>query len=152
MPSKLLSFDRRAFSKGGVVVVAVAIAVVLVAIMFAVSPQAGISQTPRAAEKTFTLIQQEWGFNQTKGGPSITVNKGDRVILQVKNMGQFPHDIAVADGAGNVVWNAKSRENQQPASSARIEFTARDVGSYRLLCTIPGHSQLGMEAKLVVQS
>lgn len=143
--------DRAAVSKV-VAIGAVAIAIALVSVMFALSTQSGALKTVRTVEKTLVLTQQEWGFNQTKGGPSITVSKGDRIALRVKNLGQFPHDVAVVDQSGNVVWSAKSKDSQQPGSNARIEFTAQDVGSYRLICTIPGHSQLGMETEFVVQS
>lgn len=150
MTSKLPKSDRSAVSKA-VAVGTIAVVIVLVGVMLTVSPPSGASQTAKPVEKTFSLTQQEWGFNQTKGGPSITVTRGEKVILQVKNLGQFPHDIAVVDDAENILWNTKSKEQQQPGNNARVEFTAREAGTYRLICTIPGHSQLGMEAKLIVQ-
>lgn len=134
-----------------------AVVSLLVGLLFAFSALSGPSQADshqpaKPVERVFTLTQQEWGFNQTKGGPIIIVSKGEKISLQVKNTGQFPHDIAVTDKAGNVLWNAKSKEPQQPGSSAKIEFTAQQAGTYRLVCTIPGHSQLGMEAQITVQS
>lgn len=129
------------------------VAVLLVAAFIFISPQF-LSPQPakQQAVKIISLTQQEWGFNQAKGGDPITVTKGDKVLIKVRNAGQFPHDVAIVDGSERVLWNAKSKEQQQPGNEATIEFIAGDVGTFSLICTIPGHKQLGMETKFIVQA
>lgn len=46
--------------------------------------------------KRITLIQQDFGWNGTIGGPPIILNKGDRVQLLVINRGHMAHNFGMA--------------------------------------------------------
>jgi FtsP/CotA-like multicopper oxidase with cupredoxin domain len=47
-------------------------------------------------DKKFLLIQRDFGWNGTTGGPTITVNKGDVVQIAVINAGHMDHNFGIA--------------------------------------------------------
>jgi uncharacterized cupredoxin-like copper-binding protein len=46
-------------------------------------------------DKRFVLIQQNFGFNGTSGGPTINVKKGDAVQIIVINAGAMAHNFGI---------------------------------------------------------
>jgi uncharacterized cupredoxin-like copper-binding protein len=46
-------------------------------------------------DKRIVLIQQDFGWNGTNGGPPIVVNKGDRIQLVVINRGHMAHNFGI---------------------------------------------------------
>ncbi len=75
--------------------------------------------------------------------------KPGRVLVQLRNAGEDPHDLVVrrADrsGRGTVRFS-----ETRPAALAERTLTVRR-GTYELLCTLPGHAAAGMRAKVRVR-
>jgi len=59
----------------------------------------------------------------------------------VKNVGKIPHDLALQGGAKTALIS--------PGKSATLTVTLKP-GTYTLYCSVPGHRQAGMVAKLTV--
>lgn len=77
----------------------------------------------------------------------ITVDEGERVRLALVNDdADTPHDWALLEYGGRDV-EVYVRGGQ----SRMINFTANEVGEYRIVCQVVGHKQRGMEGTLVVE-
>jgi len=61
------------------------------------------------------------------------------VTLVVKNAGKIPHNLTIQGG--------KHTPNIGPGKTAKLTITLKK-GAYTLYCSVPGHRQLGMVAKL----
>jgi FtsP/CotA-like multicopper oxidase with cupredoxin domain len=48
-------------------------------------------------DKRFVLVQYDFGWNGTIGGPTIKVNKGDVVQITIINAGMMAHNFGIAD-------------------------------------------------------
>lgn len=69
-----------------------------------------------------------------------TVHAGT-VTFVVKNVGKVAHNLTIQGG--------KATPNISGGGSAKLTVTLKK-GSYTLYCSVPGHRQLGMVAKLTV--
>jgi uncharacterized cupredoxin-like copper-binding protein len=70
---------------------------------------------------------------------------GGVYTFHVVNKGKAPHNLTI-EGPG--VKNAHTK-NLAPGESADLSVQLR-TGTYDLYCSIPGHKQLGMDAKLSI--
>ena len=70
-----------------------------------------------------------------------TVHTG-RVTFDAMNNGGIPHNLHI-DG--------KQTPNVNPGSSANLTVTFTKPGTYRYLCTLPGHAAAGMKGVLIVK-
>lgn len=99
-------------------------------------------------------------FRFTPG--EIRVPAGQEVTLRLKNLDEMEHDLEVQglriQPKGNA-HNAGGHAGAMPGmlalhtakrGTASITFTAEKKGTYDVWCTISGHKELGMMAKLVV--
>lgn len=89
--------------------------------------------------KEFTIDGSSFEFDP----PSITVEKGDTVKITFKDN----------DGMHNLViegYNVKTNVIG-PGKEETISFVADKTGSFRYLCTVGNHADLGMVGTLVVQ-
>ena len=111
------------------------VAALLVATLALGGASIGGGEAAPAAAKT---VQVELGDLFIKPG-QISVEKGAQVTLKVKNSGGTEHNLAIEGGP--TTRNLKSGE------SADLTFKA-DKDAYTLVCTIPGHKEGGMTAKL----
>lgn len=76
---------------------------------------------------------------------TITVSQGATVRLVVKNDSSAnPHDFSIPD------LNAATKQLAGNESET-ITFTADKTGTFKILCTVPGHEALGMKGELKVQ-
>jgi uncharacterized cupredoxin-like copper-binding protein len=91
----------------------------------------GAAKTVQVQEKEYKVLPA-----------SITVPHG-AVTFVVKNVGKIQHNLAIS---GKV---KKSTALINPGGSAKLAVTLAK-GTYQLYCTVPGHRQLGMLAKLTV--
>ena len=91
----------------------------------------GAAKTVQVQEKEFKILPA-----------SITVPHG-KVTFIVKNLGKIQHDLSLS---GKV---KKKTALINPGASAKLVVTLAK-GTYQLYCTVPGHKQLGMVAKLKV--
>jgi uncharacterized cupredoxin-like copper-binding protein len=86
--------------------------------------------------KTVAVSGKEYRFTPS----SISVSHG-AVTFRFTNRGKIGHDLNV-DGKTTPVIN--------PGKTASITVSLKK-GTYRFICTVPGHSQLGMRGTLKVK-
>ena len=75
--------------------------------------------------------------------PDLTIPAGEWVVVTFTNDDPIVHDWSV-EGLANVDVPAR------PGQTARLRFVIDQPGTYRILCTIPGHAEAGMVGTLVV--
>ena len=102
-----------------------------------------------------------WNFNDAiNGGMAITVPVGYTVTLTLINEDpNMPHSAVISSETQNFtvppssepVFAGAATENPtsmvdatMPGETETITFVAEEVGNYSMVCTIPGHSALGM--------
>ena len=68
-----------------------------------------------------------------------------QVTIELRNYGEDPHDLVVERSGAEV-----GRWGEQGPRSVSAKGLALTPGSYKLLCTIEGHEELGMKATLKV--
>lgn len=79
--------------------------------------------------------------------PSRRVVPAGRVVIQVQNIGEDPHDLAVKNAAGRTI--AKTPVIR---SGRRAQLKLRlAAGRYTLWCRVPRHLEHGMSATFVVK-
>ena len=66
------------------------------------------------------------------------------MVLTFRNDDPVFHDWVV-EGVANVDAGAR------PGQTQRIRFRSIEPGTYRILCTVPGHAEAGMTGTLVVE-
>ncbi len=101
------------------------------------------------------------GFNAPRGepnaNPDIVVKAGDTVIINVVHSGAMPHAFGIVsdpDNPNSIVFNAAIKSANNPLTRGQngtIEFVADRPGHYYYICTVPGHSALGMQGKFIVE-
>lgn len=87
-----------------------------------------------------TVEGYEYGFDPDE----LFVNQGDTVRIVFRNTGAVAHDLAIPD------WDVRTPIIIAD-DEAVVEFRAERVGSFRIICTVPGHNELGMNGTLVVR-
>jgi uncharacterized cupredoxin-like copper-binding protein len=95
-------------------------------------------------EVTLVLSAAEWAFNKTN--PVIKAQLGDLVRIKVTNEGEIIHDFAVPALA------PEGTDLIPPGAEEELTFVAKRVGEFDYLCTVPGHADLGMKGKIIVES
>jgi Cu+-exporting ATPase len=73
----------------------------------------------------------------------VQVRAGQFAIVAFTNDDTLFHDWSV-EGLANVDVPAR------PGQTARLRFMIEDPGTYRIICTVPGHAEAGMTGTLVV--
>jgi nitrosocyanin len=91
--------------------------------------------------KEFTVEAFEYTFDPLR----LSVKKGSRVKITIKNTGSIVHNFVIDE------FNVSSGD-LNPGESAVVEFTADQSGSFAYYCSIPGHRDLGMEGKITVET
>jgi nitrite reductase (NO-forming) len=103
-----------------------------------------------AVERTFTMEARITGYVGVGGdidgekNPTLDVNKGDEVTIQIINKENMAHDIALDSNPDEF----KSKATMKVGETAELTFTATANDTY--FCSIPGHRQAGMLGKIVV--
>jgi len=121
--------------------------ILAVAVFGAESHEAEGATTEHAApapEGAKTIDVSETEFKITLP-PEKTLAPG-KVVFAVTNDGKLPHDVAI-QGPG-VSGNFKT-PLLQPGESAKLTVTL-GAGTFTLYCTVPGHREAGMVAKITV--
>ena len=106
--------------------------------MPAMSPT-GAPQATAPGEKAFVVDAQNFSFTPS----TITVNKGDKVKITLKNTGGF-HDFKIDE-----YGVATPRING--GSEASIQFIAERAGTFEYYCSVGTHRQMGMKGTLIVK-
>lgn len=93
------------------------------------------------------VYAQEWSL-----WPSRSVLPAGRVIVELWNRGQDPHDLRIQrlNGAGTMVGRAQGIPATDPGQIRRATWTL-GRGRYEIYCAMPGHMRLGMHARLTVR-
>jgi nitrite reductase (NO-forming) len=124
-----------------------------------------VAPTGNKVEFTLSFVMsadyKDYAFNALPGqpghNPGITVKSGDTVTIHVKNDSKSFHSFGVVtdqEDPNSVVWNAayKSADNpMKPGETGDVTFVAGAPGTYHYICTVPGHADLGMNGKFIVQ-
>lgn len=94
---------------------------------------------PRGEVKTFTIEAKNWEFTPH----TITVNKGDRVMLHITSI-DVTHGIALPDFGVN--------ERLNPGQMTVIEFVADTTGTFPFFCSVKcGEGHSGMRGQVIVK-
>jgi uncharacterized cupredoxin-like copper-binding protein len=90
---------------------------------------------------------------------SITIKKGEKVILILENNDGFEHDLELeTDNVKILSTNIQHKHNGnnlvhihvQPKSKNEMSFLVLEEGTYVFKCTIPGHDEAGMHGTIKV--
>lgn len=100
----------------------------------------GAACGPAAGGGATTIRMTEFKFEPA----TITAKQGQPLRLTLQNAGTVVHDFVAAD------LEATSPK-VQPGQSTNFEFTPSKTGSFRFICTEPGHEAAGMTGTLNVQ-
>ncbi|MEK7087038.1 MAG: cupredoxin domain-containing protein [Patescibacteria group bacterium] len=89
--------------------------------------------------KEFIILGQNYSFSPNV----ITVNKGDKVKITLKNSEGF-HDFKIDEfGAATKRINGGEEDS--------VEFVADKVGNFEFYCSVGGHRTMGMKGTLIVK-
>ncbi len=140
-------------NKGLLIGVGVFIAVVLAGGYFVLSgSQVKPSPTPTttatepgrtldASEVKEIIIEgKEYSFSPS----SITVTKGEKILLTFKNTGRFAHNLTIDE-------LKVSTKTVAGGQSDTVIFTADKSGTFSFFCAIGNHRALGMEGEMEVK-
>ena len=102
------------------------------------------------------------GFNALPGeegaNPDMVINVGDDVIIEAINDGNMPHAFGVVsdpDDPASIIFKSALNSVSDPllrGADGEVKFIPDKEGEYYYICTIPGHSALGMKGKFIVKS
>ncbi len=88
----------------------------------------------------------------------IRVKAGDTVIIKIKNNGNMPHAFGIVTDPKDVnsiaFTNANIGSSTQfilPKQEGTTTFIADKPGEYYYICLVPGHADLGMKGKFIVE-
>jgi uncharacterized cupredoxin-like copper-binding protein len=82
----------------------------------------------------------EWTINTN----TIALAKGEKVSLTIVNKGSYAHDFVIPE------LNVKTK-TLSPNQEETLTFVADQTMTLRTYCSLPGHKESGMEAKLYVK-
>lgn len=113
-----------------------------------------------AAQK-ITVEAREFQFQPS----TIEVNAGQKVQITFRNAGTLEHDFSIfkvpvtgvkEHSAGTHAMDGghddpKLHVSAVNGKSATLEFTPTEAGTYEIHCTVAGHKDAGMTARLVVK-
>lgn len=115
------------------------IALVLLVAVAAVGVVAQAATAASKAAVTVTVTATEFKFKLSK----TSVPKGSTVTFKVTNKGNTPHDFDIPSLRKGTAYLA-------PGKSASYKVTFSKSGSFRFVCTVPRHVELGMAGNLKV--
>jgi plastocyanin len=102
-------------------------------------PGFGASEASTAAV-TINVTAVDFKFRLSK----MSVPRGSVVTFKVVNKGKSPHDFDIPELRKGTKYLAKGK-------TATLKVTFNKAGSYRYVCTVPRHIQLGMDGRLRVK-
>jgi plastocyanin len=91
---------------------------------------------------TLRITADEYAFDPG----TVVVTGGGALTIQLRNAGSLPHDIRVRRGDRDVGGTPSFEPGR--TETARLSLTP---GSYRFLCTVGDHADLGMRGTLEVK-
>jgi uncharacterized cupredoxin-like copper-binding protein len=121
----------------GVVVVAAA---AVAGVLAQVAPAASTAPTASKAAVTVNVTAVDFRFRLSK----TSVPKGSVVTFKITNKGNAPHDYDMPTLKKGTAYLA-------PGKSASFKVTMSKAGSFRFVCTVPRHAELGMTGNFKVK-
>jgi uncharacterized cupredoxin-like copper-binding protein len=122
----------------------------------------GCASTPTQASTEIVVEASDFAYKPL----SISVPAGEPVTITLNNIGKVEHDWVVekinvtdveASDSGPAVHHAGGHEADydlhffaRAGDTETLQFTALEPGTYEVFCSIEGHKEAGMIAKLVV--
>lgn len=90
--------------------------------------------------REITIVGSEFSFSPAQ----ITVKAGQKVKIIFENNGKAPHNLVIEELgiSTKVIGNGETNS---------IEFIASTQGKFDIICSVPGHKELGMKAELTVE-
>jgi uncharacterized cupredoxin-like copper-binding protein len=117
---------------------------------------------PSGPSTEIEVLETEFAYSPK----ALTIPVNQPVTITLRNQGAIEHDFAVDQIAViNVVKEESGMGHEMaageeeaydlhvstaPGDTSVISFTATEPGSYKIICTIAGHLDAGMEASLTV--
>lgn len=97
-------------------------------------------QVEIAKARIIVVEGSEFEFSPT----SITIEKGEKIVLTFKNIGKFPHNFIVDElGIKSKTINGGEEDS--------IEFVSEKSGTFAMYCGVGNHREQGMEGEIVVE-
>lgn len=108
--------------------------------------------------KNVVILADDYSFS-----PSHTeIKAGEMVKITLDNIGKVEHDIEIIGLEAEIEEQSSSHDHGQtnnqlhlhsfPGEKQNISFTAYTPGTYRYICTLPGHEELGMTGLIEIVS
>ncbi len=124
-----------------------AITLALASSLYLVPLHTGPAGTGNA--RTFTLVAENWGYNQTEGGPTLRAEQGDNVTIRLVVPGELAHNLRIREYGVMIGGEFGLRRGQNQT----VSFVADKPGVFEYDCKTPvygGHAELGMRGAFIV--
>jgi plastocyanin len=117
------------------------------AVAVAVQPSGVAVATSRPAPAHLLVYAQEWSL-----WPSRSSVPAGSVIVQLWNRGQDAHDLRIRrlGARGQMIGPVLGTVRITPSGQLSHATWHLKAGRYELYCSMPGHLQMGMHARLTV--
>ena len=115
--------------------------VVLAALVAAACGGASAGSDDAVTPQSVTIMLSEFAISPAQ----VSVPAGTPIDFSVMNMGAATHTLAVETPDGTLASG-----DIAAGATGSLSVPALDAGTYRIVCTVPGHSDLGMKATLAV--
>ena len=115
-------------------------------VAFAAAPVAAKTQV-REYKLSTGLADGKMVFLDAKGGavnPTLRANVGDTVEITISSGEGAQHDIVIPELA------VKSKMFDGNSGPTKVKFKVTKAGSFKFICSVPGHREIGMEGVLEV--
>lgn len=122
------------------IAVLVGAAAAVVGVLAQTAPAASAAPVASKATVTINVTAVDFKFRLSK----TSVPKGSIVTFRVVNRGKSPHDFDFPTLRKGTAYLA-------PGKAASYKVAFGKPGSYRFVCTVPGHVKLGMVGNLKVR-
>jgi uncharacterized cupredoxin-like copper-binding protein len=109
------------------------LSVLVVAAVAAATVFAVVAEARPAAIPTITVTAKDFRFTLSKKSA-----RAGKVTFKLVNKGPSPHDFKIAGKKTIVIKKGKTKS---------ITVTLKKGKTYTYICTVPGHSALGMKGK-----
>lgn len=122
-------------------------ALALASSLFVVPLDSGESSTGNT--RIFTLIAENWGYNQPEGGPVLRAEQGDNVTITLIVPGELAHNLRIREYGIMIGGEFGLRRGQNQT----VSFIADKPGVFEYDCRTSiygGHAELGMRGMFIV--
>lgn len=114
------------------------VAVAITALALVQVASARTEPQAQASATTISVSGKEFSFRLSKK----SISRPGKVTFKFKNNGTVQHDFSI---------NGKKTRLIGPRKTASVAVTFRRKGTYRYVCTVPGHAAAGMKGTFTVR-